>query len=87
MVTVTNSDGSLDEKTGAVKGGWTQTKGCNPDGKREPANYKKCDKTLVYRDSGFCVCADGSKTMEGDCAQSSLKFPTCTAACNAKFGV
>ena len=46
---------------------WRQTKGCSPDGEREPRWDRHCTEVVGSGQSGFCECAAGDKRQLSDC--------------------
>lgn len=58
-----------------------QTKNCDPNGQREPANDKQCDQSIPHGNSGFCECTGGVKRQLADCSHGVL--PSCAQVCEA----
>jgi NADPH:quinone reductase-like Zn-dependent oxidoreductase len=58
-----------------------QTKNCDPNGQREPANDKQCDQSIPHGNSGFCECTGGVKRQLANCSHGVL--PSCAQVCEA----
>ena len=72
---------TIGSSTECVK--WRQTEDCKFDGPRSPAIDRHCD-VKIERQSGYCECKDGRKTMQKGCELPSFygfEFDTCNQAC------
>ena len=62
---------------------WRQTSGCDPSGRRQPANDKTCDQWVDGSDSGFCECVNGRQTSLVGCGYPGF---TCADMCAFRTG-
>ena len=60
---------------------WRQTGNCNPDGPRKKRYDKTCSTKIKAKQSGYCECGGGSKTMKKGCEKGD--YSTCNEACAA----
>ena len=58
---------------------WRQAGGCRWDGPREGDRDKGCCANIADGWSGYCECADGTKTMKKGCEKGA--FSSCKEAC------
>ena len=59
---------------------WRQTGGCSWDD--TSGSDKGCYDTIADSWSGYCECADGTKTMKKGCGEKGA-FSSCILACHA----
>eukprot|EP00658_Telonema_sp_P-2_P079729 TRINITY_DN7786_c0_g1_i3.p1 TRINITY_DN7786_c0_g1~~TRINITY_DN7786_c0_g1_i3.p1 ORF type:complete len:614 (+),score=180.59 TRINITY_DN7786_c0_g1_i3:196-2037(+) len=82
-----DQDGAVEETTGqpqlealdCIK--WRQTKGCNPNGDREPEYDKLCSVSIPTGASGYCECAGDIRRNKVPCVHATFD---CAQACSGK---